>query len=137
MIQARKQLGWVAWTFVTEQAGIPYVPVLPVVQIMRVDPGSGALAPDINLVPSALATVTAVTGLPGCWVATADFSTAMFEQYWLIATFKAQDGITDRQLVECLVLSVADQIAVNAFQAGAGSEDSRLFPTIPIPGLGG
>lgn len=135
MIQVAKETGWVTWVFVTlDGSGNPFAPtVLPSVQIFRVDPNSGSLALDVNINPSALMTVTAVAGAPiGTYAATAKFDTALFEQYWLVGQYVT--GIVTKVLVECLILSNADQQTLNQYRAASGTISSQVFPLRTIPG---
>jgi len=134
-MNVRKQLGFVTWVFQTERAGIPFDPTLaPVVQIMRVDPGSGATALDLNLGTLGLMTVTRPPGFPvGMWSATADLSGAVFEQYWLIASFV--DGVTTRYYTQSVYLSDEDQLTYNQARVSSAAQASMLLPSPAIPGL--
>lgn len=134
-MHVRKQIGYVTWVFQTERSGTPFDPTLPpVVQIMRVDPSSGALALDLNVGTMGLMTVSRPLGFPSAvWSATANLAGALFEQYWLIASFV--DGVTTRYYTQSVYLSDEDQMTYNDARVRGSAQSSMLLPPAVIPGV--
>ncbi len=134
-MNVRKQIGYVTWLFQTERAGVPFDPTLPpVVQMLRVDPASGALALDVNVGAMGLMTVSRPPGYAsGVWAATANLSGAVFEQYWLVASFV--DGVTTRYYTQQLYLSDEDQMTYNQARVSSSAQASMVLPPAMIPGV--
>lgn len=134
-MHVRKQIGFVTWVFQTERTGTPFDPTVPpVVQMLRVDPGSGALTLDVNVGTMGIMTISRPPGFPvGMWSATANLSGALFEQYWLIASFV--DVATTRYYTQSVYLSDEDQMTYNDARVLSSAQSTMLLPPAVIPGV--